>query len=116
MEEGAGIQRTEEAAADKKEGKSKDAKRHGSRRKIAGFAELAVAFLLIVLSAWLFINTRGTRLLYVSVTTGRVSRYYWVFAATAAIVAALGLATLRRCRMEDGKMLPKKDKKARREK
>lgn len=76
-------------------GKKRDGKNKISRKKIAGGVELAAAFILAVMSGWLFSNTRGTRLLYVSVTTGRVSRYYWIFLAAALIFLAIGVFTLR---------------------
>ena len=95
---------------DKTENKSKGDKKQRSRKKITGIVELAVAFLLIALSAWLFINTRGTRLLYVSVTTGRVSRYYWVFFSIAAMFTVLGLITLKSSRKKGRENLPEKDK------
>ena len=102
-------------AADKTENKSKGEKKQGSRKKITGIVELAVAILLIMLSAWLFINTRGTRLLYVSVTTGRVSRYYWVFFSIAAMFTVLGLITLKSSRKKGREDLPEKDKQTRAE-
>ncbi len=67
-----------------------------SRKKIAGYMQLAAAFILIVISVRLFLNTRGTRLLYVSVATGRVSRFYWIFSAAALILILTGAVTLRR--------------------
>ena len=80
------------------EAKSADIKSRGKRKKIAGFMELAIAFLLTALSAWLFLNTRGTRLLYVSVATGRVSRYYWIFLLAAVVIGVIGLVTLKSSR------------------
>lgn len=89
----------EEAAAEKASTKNAGNKEAGknkiSSKKIAGRMELAAAFILAVLSGWLFFNTRGTRLLYVSVTTGRVSRYYWIFLAAALIFLVIGVFTLR---------------------
>ena len=80
------------------EAKSADIKSRRKRKKIAGFMELAIAFLLTALSAWLFLNTRGTRLLYVSVATGRVSRYYWIFLLAAVVIGVIGLVTLKSSR------------------
>lgn len=90
-----GSESTEEVVADKTDNESKDKKGKVSWRKIAACMELAVALMLITLSGWLFWNTRGTRLLYVSVATGRVSRYYWLFLAIAAIFLLLGVITLK---------------------
>lgn len=110
-----GTASTGEAAAEKTDNGSQDDKKQGRRKKIMGIAELTAAFFLTALSAWLFINTRGTRLLYVSVATGRVSRYYWIFFAIAAIFAVLGLITLKGFRREDRRDLPGSDKEARKE-
>lgn len=90
---------TEKASAKDVE-KKQDGKNKINSKKIAGGVELAAAFILAVLSGWLFFNTRGTRLLYISVTTGRVSRYYWVFLAAAVIFLAIGVFTLRPRRRE----------------
>lgn len=115
-EKRSGAESTEEVpAADKTENKSKGEKKPGSRKKVTGIVELAVAFLLIALSAWLFINTRGTKLLYVSVATGRISRYYWVFFVIAAMFTILGLVTLKSSRRKDGENLPENDKQTRKE-
>lgn len=114
-EERSEAQSTGEAAADKTDNKSKDEKKQAHRKKMTGIAELAIAFLLIALSAWLFINTRGTRLLYVSVATGRISRYYWVFFVIAAMFTILGLVTLKSSRRKGRENLPEKDKQTRKE-
>lgn len=114
-EERSEAQSTGEAAADKTDNKSKDEKKQAHRKKMTGIAELAIAFLLIALSAWLFINTRGTRLLYVSVATGRISRYYWVFFEIAAMFTILGLVTLKSSRRKGRENLPEKDKQTRKE-
>lgn len=107
-----------EKASAKDAGKKRDRKNRINRKKIAGGMELAAAFILTVVSGWLFFNTRGTRLLYVSVTTGRVSRYYWIFLAAAVILLAAGVFTLRLGRREGCNVLqeekgnlPEKDKK-----
>lgn len=76
--------------------KGKAKKGRLSRKKVAGFMQLAAAFILLILSVRLFLNTRGTRLLYVSVTVGRVSRFYWIFLAAAFILLLTGALTLRR--------------------
>lgn len=110
-----GPESTREAAAEKTNNRSQDENKQRSRKKITGFIELAVAFLLIALSAWLCVNTWGTRLLYVSVTTGRASRYYWVSFAIAAIFTVLGLTTLKSCHRENRKDLLENDKKARKD-
>lgn len=101
----------EEAVADKSDHESKGEGKPGLRKKIIGIAELTAAFLLIALSVWLFINTRGTRLLYVSVTTGRISRYYGVPFVMAAMLMMLGLITLKSCRRKDKKGLPETEEK-----
>jgi len=67
-----------------------------SKKKIAGYIQLASALILIILSVRLFWNTRGTRLLYVSVAIGRISRYYWIFLAVGFILLLTGMITLRR--------------------
>lgn len=90
-----GVGNTEEAVADKTDNISKNEKNRTSRKKIAGYVELASAIILIILSVGLFLNTRGTRLLYVSVTAGRVSRYYWIFFLAAVVLGVIGLVTLR---------------------
>lgn len=105
----AGEAATEKISA-KAAGKKRDRKNKISRKKIAGGVELAAAFILAVLSVWLFFNTRGTRLLYISVTLGRISRYYWVFLAAALIFLAIGLFTLRSRRREEKKKLLERDK------
>lgn len=51
--------------------------------------------ILLLISAGLFLNTRGTRLLYVSVATGRISRYYWILLVAAVILGVMGLVTLK---------------------
>lgn len=110
VEERSEAQSTGEAAADKTDNKSRDEKKQAHRKKMTGIAELAIAFFLIALSAWLFINTRGTRLLYVSVATGRISRYYWVFFVIAAMFTILGLVMLKSSRRKGRENLPEKDK------
>ena len=114
----AGEAATEKASA-KDVGKKRDGKNKINSEKVVGSMELAAAFILVVLSGWLFFNTRGTRLLYVSVATGWVSRYYWVFLAAAVIFLAVGVFTLGfRCRAEGNVLqkekgnLPGKDKEA----
>lgn len=108
--ESTGEAETEKAVADgEKDGK--DEKKSINKKRIAGYVELTAAFILAALSVWMFINTRGTRLLYVSVTTGRISRYYWIFLAIAVIFAALGLITLKGQRREGRKNQSKKGEK-----
>ena len=60
--------------------------------------ELAAAFALAAVSVRLFLNTKGTQLLHVSVTVGRISRYYWIFLLAAMAAAVAGLVTLKRVR------------------
>lgn len=97
--DGSGIPKESKAeAAEAKEGiAEKEQERIGEtvRKKTAGYVEVAAAFLLVLLSMWLFWNTRGTRLLYVSVMVGRVSRYYWIFLFAAVIIGVIGLGSLR---------------------
>ena len=93
---GEGTESIEGAVADKTDNESKDKKGKVSWRNIAGCMELAGALMLITLSAWLFWNTKGTRLLHVSVAAGRVSRYYGISLAIAAIFLLLGIITLKR--------------------
>lgn len=92
--------KTNHKRKDKKNRKAKsiDMDDKTSRKKTAGYVEVAAAFLLILLSIWLFWNTRGTRLLYVSVMVGRVSRYYWIFLFAAVVIGVIGLVSLRSCR------------------
>lgn len=80
------------------------------RKKIAGWVELAVSCILAALSVWLFLNTRGTRLLYVSVATGCISRYYWGFLAAAAVFVMFGAVTLKRVHRKERKNLPEHKK------
>ncbi|MCM1025423.1 MAG: hypothetical protein NC432_03250 [Roseburia sp.] len=64
-------------------------------RIIAGALELAAALALTVLAGWLFRNTTGVRLLYVSVALGRVSRYYWIAMVAAVVFLAAGIVTIK---------------------
>ena len=94
------LDKTNHKRKDKKNRKAKsiDMDDKTSRKKTAGYVEVAAAFLLILLSIWLFWNTRGTRLLYVSVMVGRVSRYYWIFLFAAVVIGVIGLVSLRSSR------------------
>ena len=112
-----GTSAKEKAAAEnalpQKEGKKRDGKKKISRTKIAGGLELAAAFILTLLSGGLFLNTRGTRLLYASVATGHVSRYYYFFILAAVIFLMMGVFTLKFCRREGKENLMEKDEKVR---
>ena len=100
-----------ENALPQNEGEKQDGKKKISRAKITGYMELAAAFILALLSGGLFFNTRGTRLLYVSVATGRVSRYYCFFLLAALISLMMGVFTLKFCRREEKENLLGRDEK-----
>lgn len=101
-----------ETAPSQNEGKKRDDRENISRTRIAGWMELAAAFILTVLSVGLFFNTRGTRLLYVSVATGRVSRYYYFFLLAALIFLMMGVFTLKFCRRKEKENLLERDEEA----
>lgn len=77
----------EEPAAPKNEGK---------KRILWGILELTAAALIFIISFYLFLNTRGTKLLFVSVTFGRICRYYWIGLLAAIILGLVGWITIRR--------------------
>lgn len=91
----------EEPAAPKNEGK---------KRRLWGILELTAAALIFVFSVYLFLNTRGTNLLFVSVTFGRICRYYWIGLLAAMILGLVGWITLKRHVRTVPKMDTKQDK------
>lgn len=71
-------------------------KNEGKKRRLWGILELTAAALIFVFSVYLFLNTRGTNLLFVSVTFGRICRYYWIGLLAAMILGLVGGFTLKR--------------------
>lgn len=70
-------------------------KNEGKKMRLWGILELTAAALIFVISVYLFLNTRGTKLLFVSVTFGRICRYYWIGLLAAIILGLVGWITLR---------------------
>ena len=79
----------------------------GGKGRIWGYLAILAAVGLAILGGWMFYTTRGTRLLYVDVTFGRICKYYWIAFIAMLVFFAVGLYTLKRSRKEvkkDGKL------------
>lgn len=102
---GTEVQMTTEAAVN---GTAPDVlKGKGVKGRIWGYLAILAAVGLAVLGGWMFYTTRGTRLLYVDVTFGRICKYYWIAFIAMLVFFAVGLYTLKRSRKEvkkDGKL------------
>ena len=78
-----------ENAADVKPGK-----KFGSRAK--GMALMAAGIFSLAAGVWMFIQTLGTHLLFMSAGLGRVCRYYWILWGLAAVCLIMGRIMLKR--------------------
>lgn len=71
-------------------------KKKNIKNKIAGIFQLLAAFALLVVAGWLYSKVWGTALLYTDSSLGKIAAYYWVLFIPAAVLAVMGLITVRK--------------------
>lgn len=72
-----------------------DNKSGGKTGRGWGYLSLLAAILLLALGIWFFYNTLGSRLLFISVFWGRLSRYYWILWLAGLVLGIAGSIILK---------------------